>query len=60
MGSTDDATSTVSDRAADAVETAQKTPQKAKQKTQGNPLAAGLIALGAGWLVASLLPAAEQ
>jgi hypothetical protein len=25
----------------------------------GNPLAAGLIAFGAGWLVASLLPATE-
>lgn len=32
----------------------------ARQKTQGNPLAAGLIALGAGWLLGSLLPASES
>ena len=34
----------------------------AKAKTRGNPLAAGLVAFGTGWLVASLLPAsaAEQ
>lgn len=31
-----------------------------ERKTQGNPLAAGLIALGAGWLVGSLLPASEK
>ena len=32
-------------------------PQEARQGAQGNPLAAGLIALGVGWLVGSLLPA---
>ena len=32
-------------------------PREARQVTQGNPLAAGLIALGVGWLVGSLLPA---
>lgn len=32
-------------------------PQAARQGTQGNPLAAGLIALGVGWLAGSLLPA---
>ncbi|HEU4514344.1 MAG TPA: DUF3618 domain-containing protein [Nocardioidaceae bacterium] len=31
-----------------------------EQKTEGNPLAAGLIAFGAGWLVSSLLPASEK
>lgn len=33
---------------------------KARQKTQGNPLAVGLIALGAGWLLGSMLPASEK
>jgi gas vesicle protein len=33
---------------------------KARSKTQGNPLAAGLIALGVGWLVGSMLPASEK
>jgi hypothetical protein len=40
--------------AGDAVSSA---PHAARQQTQGNPLAAGLIALGVGWLVGSLLPA---
>jgi hypothetical protein len=36
--------------------------QAAKRKTEGNPLAAGLIAFGVGWLASSLIPAspAEQ
>lgn len=32
-------------------------PGQARQAAQGNPLAAGLIAFGAGWLLSSLLPA---
>lgn len=35
-------------------------PAAAAQKTRGNPLAAGLIALGAGWLIGSLLPASSK
>ncbi len=31
-----------------------------KTKTQGNPLAAGLIAFGAGLLVSSLIPASQK
>jgi gas vesicle protein len=30
------------------------------RQTQGNPLAAGLIAFGVGWLVSSLLPASQK
>ena len=30
-----------------------------RRRTEGNPLAAGLIAFGAGWLLASLIPASE-
>jgi hypothetical protein len=30
------------------------------RQTQGNPLAAGLIAFGVGWLVSSLLPATQK
>jgi gas vesicle protein len=40
-----------------ASDAAQQAPQQLKRKTQGNPLAAGVIALGVGWLAASLLPA---
>lgn len=32
-------------------------PQRARQSARGNPLAVGLVALGTGWLVSSLLPA---
>ena len=34
--------------------------RQVKRKAQGNPMAAGLIALGAGWLLGSLLPASEK
>jgi hypothetical protein len=35
-------------------------PQQVKAKTQGNPMAAGLIAFGAGMLLSSLIPASEK
>ena len=41
----------------DSVEAA---PSAARRQARGNPLAAGLIAFGAGWLVASLIPASEK
>jgi hypothetical protein len=34
-------------------------PSAARQRAQGNPMAVGLIALGAGWLAGSLLPASK-
>ena len=50
----------MSDRAADAVSEARdalsETPDKLRQKTQGNPLAVGLIAFGGGMLAGALLP----
>ena len=35
------------------------TPELARRQTQGNPLAAGLIAFGVGWLTASMMPVTE-
>jgi len=35
-------------------------PGQLKYRTQGNPLAAGLIAFGAGLLVSSLIPASQK
>jgi hypothetical protein len=35
-------------------------PQTVRRQTQGNPLAAGLIAFGGGLLLATLLPATKQ
>ena len=54
------AASTVSDTASSAAASLQEAPQHAIRQTQGNPLAAGLIAFGVGWLVSSLLPASRQ
>jgi hypothetical protein len=44
----------------DAAEATGRLPDAARRKTQGNPLAAGTIAFGVGWLVASLIPPARK
>src|SRR6185437_6197011 len=35
-------------------------PGQVKARARGNPLAAGVIALGVGWLLGSVLPASEK
>ncbi|MFI1510628.1 hypothetical protein [Streptomyces sp. NPDC020597] len=40
-------------------EAVRQAPDEAMRQTQGNPLAAGLIAFGVGLLASSLLPASE-
>ena len=50
---------TVSDAAGNLHDTVQQAPRVLRQQAQGNPIAAGLIAFGAGWLVSSLLPASK-
>jgi hypothetical protein len=35
-------------------------PTMARERAKGNPMAVGLIALGAGWLAGSLLPASKM
>ena len=47
------------DVAGTAVEQAREAPQAVRRQTQGNPLAAGLVAFGAGLLVATLFPTTE-
>jgi uncharacterized protein DUF3618 len=74
MGSAAETTSTVSGTASSAAASAKDTlaakassaadmassaPEQARQRARGNPLAAGLVAFGAGWLLSSLLPATE-
>jgi len=54
------AAGSVQDAASSAVSTIQEAPQTVVRQAQGNPLAAGLIAFGVGWLVSSLLPASEK
>jgi cell division septum initiation protein DivIVA len=50
---------TLASTASSAADVANATPDMARRRVQGNPLAAGLIAFGAGWLLSSLLPATE-
>lgn len=50
----------VQDAAANAAGAVQQAPQALKRQARGNPLAAGLIAFGAGWLVSSLLPSSRR
>jgi hypothetical protein len=54
------AAGTVQDAASTAADRLQEAPQAIRQQARGNPLAAGLIAFGAGWLVSSLLPASRH
>ena len=48
---------TASGVASSAADTVRSAPEAVRRQAQGNPLAAGLIAFGAGWLLSSLLPA---
>ncbi|UOX93065.1 DUF3618 domain-containing protein [Amycolatopsis sp. FBCC-B4732] len=70
MGTANDHASTAGDKAGSVAASAQdkvstaadavsEVPRQIRRGTQGTPLAAGLIAFGAGWLVSSLLPASE-
>ena len=52
-GGVSSASDTLTDSASGAADTV-------REKTQGNPLAAGIIAFGAGWLISSLIPASEK
>jgi hypothetical protein len=54
------AASAVSDTASSAAAAVQEAPQALRRQTRGNPLAAGLIAFGVGWLVSSILPASDK
>jgi ElaB/YqjD/DUF883 family membrane-anchored ribosome-binding protein len=50
----------VSTVASDAADTVRSAPEAVQRRTAGNPLAAGLIAFGAGWLISSLLPTTRK
>lgn len=64
MGSASDAGQATSDSASSIAssvgDTAHGAASSVKRQARGNPLAAGLVALGAGWLLGSLLPASEK
>jgi ElaB/YqjD/DUF883 family membrane-anchored ribosome-binding protein len=61
VGSTaSNAADTVSSAASSAGQWVSDAPNTVRRQTQGNPLAAGLIAFGLGWLTASLLPPSKR
>ncbi|HEX3711385.1 MAG TPA: DUF3618 domain-containing protein, partial [Trebonia sp.] len=62
-GSVNDAASSakgaVAEKFSSAADMASSAPEQVRKRTRGNPLAAGLVVFGAGWLLSSLLPATE-
>jgi gas vesicle protein len=60
MGATDSATSRMSDTADSMGQHLHEAPTAARHQVQGNPLAAGLVAFGAGAVLAALLPTSEK
>ena len=60
QGAASSAASSVQDAASSAAGAVQQAPDAIVRQTQGNPMAAGLIAFGVGWLVSSLLPATQK
>jgi ElaB/YqjD/DUF883 family membrane-anchored ribosome-binding protein len=56
LSSAKDSVSSAASGAAGAVQAA---PDVARRQTEGNPLAAGLVAFSVGWLVSSLIPPSE-
>lgn len=51
---------TVSGKASEAAGAVREAPTAVKRQTQGNPLAAGVVAFGLGMLVSSLIPSSEK
>jgi len=60
MGSAHDMTGSASSTGSDVAGSVKQAPTAVRQQTQGNPLAAGVIAFGAGWLISSLLPSTDK
>src|SRR3954469_5751392 len=60
QGAATTAADSVQQAASSAVGAVQQAPDTIQRQAQGNPLAAGLIAFGVGWLLSSLLPASEK
>lgn len=56
MGTASEAQEASGDALESAGDAISSAPRIARQRTRGNPLAAGLVALGVGWLAGSILP----
>lgn len=60
MGSAESAGQSTAGGVSAVGDTVASAPSMARERARGNPMAAGVIAFGAGWLVSSLLPASEK
>lgn len=60
MGELEEYGETISGGAEGVSESIRQAPRAIERRTRGNPLAVGLIAVGAGALIASLLPETQQ
>lgn len=60
QGALSDARDALSDRASSATQTLTNAPARTRSKTRGNPLAAGMIAFGAGLLISGLIPSSQK
>ena len=56
VSATDESDGGARERMGEAASSVQHAPTAIRRQTRGNPMAAGAIALGAGWLIGSLLP----
>jgi ElaB/YqjD/DUF883 family membrane-anchored ribosome-binding protein len=60
MGTAQDAAEWMADAGSTATNTLSAAPETARDHTRGHPLAAGLVAFGAGWLLSALLPSTSR
>ena len=60
QGAASSAGGSIQGAASQAAGAVQHAPDAIQRQTQGNPLAAGVIAFGVGWLVSSLLPTSQK
>ncbi len=55
-----DTASSAIDTASSAIDAAKQAPDIARDQARGNPIAAGVVPFGVGWLVSSLVPAGNR
>ncbi|MDT7683781.1 MAG: hypothetical protein QOG57_4091 [Pseudonocardiales bacterium] len=60
MGTAQDAAEWMADAGSTATNALSAAPETARDHTRGHPLAAGLVAFGAGWLLSALLPSTSR
>lgn len=60
FGAAEDASDSIGAQTSRAGDMAREAPHRVKERAEGNPLAAGLVAFGAGLLVAGLIPSSRK